>query len=308
MNNENNNNNKDKKQDIKKEIIDYYINADDKKKAIEYLREKYDFSLRWLYQILKESNIATPSKFKNNINSDNIKKPEIVLQSFDDLKIYSDSLIQKFKDHGFYDEDKAQRAMNIHIYAEENIGIDVWEGYWDYLLQLIYEIEKKQLQSDIKEIKAGHFKKLKTVDTVMKEMAISSAEEIQDALKPKVVEPSEPEQETQQQDFDLWGNLIMVTNPKMFGLYKMITDNNFRDIYLKSLKHFQQFSRNLKNKNLKQRKAENVKPKERDVDLKQQELNLNQRELRKLIISSMPEPNRKGKREKKNLKNGAKMK
>jgi len=91
----------------------------------------------------------------------------------------------------------------------------------------------------------------------------------------------------------------------MFGLYKMITDNNFRDIYLKSLKHFQQFSRNLKNKNLKQRKAENVKLKEKDVDLSPQDL-------KKAITSSMPEPikahNKKKKGEKKNLKNGAKIK
>ena len=293
------NNNKDKKQDIKKEIIFYYTNSEDKKKAIEHLCEKYDFSLRWLYQILKENNIATPSKFKNDIDSDD-NKPNIILKSFDDLETDSDDpIIQKFKRHGFYEEDKAQRAMNIQFYAEERTGIDVWEGYWNYLVQLIYDIESNQLQSDIKEIKAGHFKKLKTVDTIMDQIAISSAEEIQDTLKSKLAEPSKLKPEAQE---DKWGELLRFTNPRMYLVYRFISDPQVKEGFINAFNQYQHFSKsfkskklNLKNKNLKQREVKNIKPKEEKEGLSQEEL---KKALKKAIISSMPEPitkKRKGK-------------
>lgn len=293
----NNENNKDKEQNIKKEIIDYYLNAKDKKKAIDDLCKMYEFSRQWIYQILKENNIPTPSKFKNDLDSDNIKKPETILQSFDDLEIYSDSLIQKYKDHGFYDKDEAQRNMNIQMYAEAITGIDVWNNYFVYLRQLIYDIESDQLRSDIKEIKTGHFRKSKTVDNIIDQMVISSAEEIRDTLNPKVAEPSEPKPEPQK---DMWGEMLRFTDPKMYMVYKLMTDPKVKEGYINALNQYQQLvkSKNLnpKNKNLEQKikfndifpnekKVKNIKPKEIS-----KELNLTPQELKEIIKSTMPEP------------------
>lgn len=209
------------------------------------------------------------------------------MKSFDNLETDSESLIQKYKDHGFYERENAQRAMNMHIYAEKKTGIDVWEGYWDYLLQLIYNIEKNQLQTDIAEIKKGNFGKLKTVDTVMEQLAISSAEEIQDILKPKLTEPSKPKPEAQE---DQWGEMLRFINPKMYLIYKIMSNPQIRQGYIDAFNQYQQYSKLLKSKkpilkdkNLKQRKAENIKPKERDADL-------NPQEIKKAIISSMPKP------------------
>ncbi len=287
-----------------KEIIDYYLKAKDKKKAIQDIKEATGLSIQEIYRKLRKNNILPPSKFKNEDEDewegeeDDDNKPEIVLKSFDDLEFDSDSIIQKFKQFGFYEKDKAQRAMNIYMYAEEEIGIDVWETFWDYLLQLIYNIEKTQLQSDIKSIKAGHFKKLKTVDNILDQIAISSAEEIQDTLKPKLVEPSKPKPKAQE---DQWGKLIRFTNPKMYVIYKIMTDPQIKAEYIQAFNQYQQYSKlfkskklNLKNINLKQKEVEN-KPKERDVDL-------NQQEIRKFINSSMPKPKKDQQKKKRKKK------
>lgn len=270
----------------------------------------YDFSPQWIYHILKENNIPTPSKFKNDIDSDNIKKPKTILQSFDDSEIEYDSLIQKYKAHGFYDKDEAQRNMNIHMYAEEITGFDVWNNYWIYIRQIIYDIESDQLQSDIKEIKTGQGK-IKTVDTILEQIAISSAEELQDVLNPKVAEPSKPKPEPQE---DQLGEMLRFTNPQMYIKYKCITDPRIKEGFINAfnqfLQQYQQYSKlikskkpNPKNKNLKQKEIEYIKPKERDVDLNLQE------EVKKAIISSMPKPlPKRAHNKKKNLKNGAKMK
>lgn len=206
------------------------------------------------------------------------------MQSFDDSEIEYDSLIQKYKAHGFYDKDEAQRNMNLHHYAEEITGIDVWNNYWIYIRQMIYDIESDQLQSDIKEIKTGQGK-IKTVDTILDQIAISSAEELQDTLNPKIVEPSKPKPEPQK---DQWGEMLRFTNPKMYLIYKIMSDPQVKAEYINAFNQYQQYSKLLKSKkpilkdkNLKQRKAENIKPKERDADL-------NPQEIRKLINSSMP--------------------
>ncbi len=297
-NNKSDKNNKDKKQDIKKEIIDYYLRAENKKKAIEYLCEKYDFSPQWIYQILKESDIATPSKFKNDIDSDNIKKPEIVLQSFDDSEIYSDSLIKKYKDHGFYERDDAERNMNIQIYAEEITGLDVWNNYFYYLRQLIYDTEKTQLQTDLAEIKKGNFGKIKTVDTIMDDISLSFAKEVEESMNPKLAEPSKPEPEPQE---DQWGEMIRLINPQMYLKYKLISDPRVKEEFINAYNQYQQYNEllksknpNLKNINLKQKiKFDDIFPNEKevkDIEPKERDVNLTPQEIRKFIKSSMPEP------------------
>ena len=317
MNNENNNN---KEQNIKDKIIKEYLEAENKDRVIKELSIENDLSIRTIYRILKENNISTPSKFKNDIDSNNIKKPKTVLQSFDDLETesISESLIKKYKDHGFYERDDAERNMNIQMYAEEITGLDVWNNYFYYLRQLIYDTEKTQLQTDIAEIKKGQGK-IKTVDTILDEIAISNAEEIRDILKPKVVEPSKPEPEPEKQDFDkLCGEMIQFISPKMYLIYKGMTDPQVRAEFVNILNQYQQYNKlfksknpNLENINLKQKikfndifpnkqEMENIKPKEKEVENielkeKAKELNLTPQELKDFILSSMPEPQKKKK-------------
>lgn len=155
---------------------------------------------------------------------------------------------------GWLEKENAQRVINISNYIEDTYGINVWESYINYLVWMLNSLESKQLETDIKQIKERNFQIFDTPQTKREKIEKEFYDQMLETLidKPDMIKESiiKPRPEPQQQDFDFWGNLIMLTNPRMFGLYKMITDNDFRDEYLKSLKQFQQFSKNLKNKDL----------------------------------------------------------
>jgi len=251
-----------------KEIIDYYLNAKDKKKAIQDIKKETGLSIQEIYRKLRKNNILPPTKFENNIkdnnedeedeweddedDTNNDDKPEVLFY-FDDSEINPDSIIPKFKAMGWLEKENAQRVINISNYIEDTYGIDVWESYINYLIWMLNSLESKQLESDIKAIKERSFQIFDTPQTKREKIEKEFYDQMLETLieKPDMVKESiiEPQPEPQQQGIDFLSNLIMLTNPKMFGLYKMITDNEFRDRYIDISKQFKQINKLLKSKN-----------------------------------------------------------
>lgn len=253
----------------KEQIVNYYIKHREEKGIVDRIINKFEISKKTFYNILNERGIklsketaTTPEDDeyedeKDDTNDDD--KPEVLFY-FDDSEINPDSIILKFKAMGWLEKANAQRVINISNYIEDTYGINVWESYINYLIWMINSLESKQLETDIKQIKERNFQIFDTPQTKREKIEKKFYDQMLETLidKPDMIKESiiESQPEPQQQDFDLWGNLIMLTNPKMFGLYKMITDNNFRDIYLKSLKQFQQFSKLVKSKKPNLKKVE----------------------------------------------------
>lgn len=246
MSNENNNN---KEQNIKDKIIKEYIDAENKNEAIKELSKKYELSISYIYRILREEEIPTPSKFKNGDDINNSDKSEI--EFLDDLELDSDSLVKKYKDHGFYDKPFAQRIMNLHCYAEAKIGIDIWKSFWNYMEWMIYNIEKNQLQTDISEIKKGNFGSFDTAQTLMDDF---KKEMVKDLLgsyqenKPEILEQQEIEEPEPIIDENMMDLLLAInskgTSEQKINMFRFIKQAKgepdplikFQDQYLKTVK------------------------------------------------------------------------
>jgi len=249
-------------ENIKDEIVRYFNAHINEKGLIPKISNKFKISEKTTRKILNERGIEL-SKKPTTISEDNEYEDEEdetnnddepeVLFYFDDSEISPDSIILKFKAMGWLEKENTQRVINISNYIEDTYGIDVWESYINYLIWMLNSLESKQLETDIKQIKERNFQIFDTPQTKREKIEKEFYDQMLETLieKPDMVKESiiEPQPEPQQQGFDFLSNLIMLTNPKMFGLYKMITDNDFRDRYINISKQFKQFSKLLKSKN-----------------------------------------------------------
>ena len=131
-------------------IINFYMNSNDKGKAINELSIKYELSERRIYQILKDNQCLTPREFKKRENTEAITKHEQ-----DTKKEITTTISKKLREYGYKDKAEIERRVNLVKYIQETTGIDVCEEFDKFLVSFIESIESNQLYVDIESIKKG---------------------------------------------------------------------------------------------------------------------------------------------------------
>ena len=139
------------------DIIDYYIDSDNKLNAIKELAGLYDVSIRQIITLLRKYNIITPKIISRTEVLDLETTINKIPKNIDlDEDVYEAvSIVKKFSDLDWGNVKGISRLVNLAEYIKARNGIDIFDMFVEYVERVIKNEESEQLKEDIRTIKRG---------------------------------------------------------------------------------------------------------------------------------------------------------